>query len=316
MNQSLGIVMDPIQTINFKKDTSLGLLLAAQRKGFRLYFIAQGDLYLENGLPMASAAPLEVFNDPACWYKLGEPQTIHLESLDVILMRKDPPFDSEFIYSTYILEAAEQRGSLVVNKPQSLRDCNEKVFATQFTDCTPPLLVSRDQKRLKAFLQTHGDVVYKPLEGMGGTSIFRVKDGDQNVNVILEVLTDYSKTTVMAQKYVPEIKDGDKRILVVNGEVIPYCLARLPTGNDFRGNLAAGGRGVVQPISDSDRRIAERIAPELVARGLLFVGLDVIGSYLTEVNVTSPTCLREIEAETGLDIAGKLIDAIMEKLAS
>jgi len=315
MGTTLGVVMDPIQAISFKKDSSLAILLAAQRQGFELFYMQQQDLFLENGEPRAKLTPLRVFEDPNCWYELGEPRDGALEEMNVLLMRKDPPFDSEFIYSTYILEAAEQRGSLVVNKPQSLRDCNEKVFATQFPQCTPPLLVSRDQARLKLFLAEHKDVVYKPLDGMGGTSIFRIKEGDQNLNVILETLTDYGQQTIMAQKYLPEITQGDKRILVVDGEVIPFGLARIPTGSDFRGNLAAGGRGVVQPLSERDQWIAQQIAPTLKERGLIFVGLDVIGDYLTEINVTSPTCIREIDNAEDTRIGDRLIAAIQNRLA-
>ena len=256
MSTSLGVIMDPIQTISFKKDSTLAILLAAQAQGIELYYMQQQDLFLDNGAPKAQLHPLRVFNDANRWFELGESKTVALEEMDVLLMRKDPPFDSEFIYTTYILEAAEKRGSLIINRPQSLRDCNEKVFATQFPQCTPPLLVSRDQQRLKAFLKEHKDVVYKPLDGMGGTSIFRVIEGDQNLNVILETITEYGRQTIMAQKYLPEITQGDKRILVVDGEVIPFCLARLPSGNDFRGNLAAGGRGVVQPLSERDLCIA------------------------------------------------------------
>jgi len=306
--------MDPIQLISFKKDSTLAILLAAQRQGFELFYMQQQDLFLENGEPRASITPLRVFEDPDKWFELGESRVAALEEMDVLLMRKDPPFDSEFIYSTYILEAAEQRGSLVVNKPQSLRDCNEKVFATQFPQCTPPLLVSRDQSRLKLFLEEHKDVVYKPLDGMGGTSIFRVSEGDQNLNVILETLTNYGQQTIMAQKYLPEITQGDKRILVVDGEVIPFGLARIPTGSDFRGNLAAGGRGVVQPLSERDQWIAQQVAPTLKERGLIFVGLDVIGDYLTEINVTSPTCIREIDNAEDTQIGDKLIAAIQAKL--
>jgi glutathione synthase len=315
MGTTLGVIMDPIQSISFRKDSTLAILLAAQRQGFELFYMQQQDLFLENGDPRAKLTPLRVFDDPNRWYELGEPRDGALEEMNVLLMRKDPPFDSEFIYSTYILEAAEQRGSLVVNKPQSLRDCNEKVFATQFPQCTPPLLVSRDQARLKLFLAEHKDVVYKPLDGMGGTSIFRIKEGDQNLNVILETLTDYGQQTIMAQKYLPEITQGDKRILVVDGEVIPFGLARIPTGSDFRGNLAAGGRGVVQPLSERDQWIAQQIAPTLKERGLIFVGLDVIGDYLTEINVTSPTCIREIDNAEDTRIGDRLIAAIQNRLA-
>jgi len=315
MGTTLGVVMDPIQLISFQKDSTLAILLAAQRKGFELFYMQQQDLFLDNGEPRAQLTPLRVFDDPNRWYELGESRVAALEEMDVLLMRKDPPFDGEFIYSTYILEAAEQRGSLVVNKPQSLRDCNEKVFATQFPQCTPPLLVSRDQARLKMFLEKHGDVVYKPLDGMGGTSIFRVSEGDQNLNVILETLTDYGQQTIMAQKYLPEITRGDKRILVVDGNVIPFSLARIPTGSDFRGNLAAGGRGVVQPLSERDQWIAQQVAPTLKEHGLIFVGLDVIGDYLTEINVTSPTCIREIDNAENTQIGDQLIAAILGRLA-
>ena len=316
MSKTLGVVMDPIQSIKYNKDTTLVLLLAAQRQGFKLYYMEQQHLFMENGNPRAEVRPLKVFENPFKWFELEESSSIPLEELDVVLMRKDPPFDSEFIYSTYILEAAEKRGTLVVNKPQSLRDCNEKVFATEFPQCTPPLIISRDQKRLKGFLEEQGDAVFKPLDGMGGASIFRVTQGDQNLNVILETLTNNGQRTIMGQKYLPEILEGDKRILVIDGEVVPFCLARIPASGEFRGNLAAGGHGRVQPLSDRDRWIAEQIAPTLIKRGLMFVGLDVIGDYLTEINVTSPTCAREIDDAEGTAIGDKLIDAIQDRLNS
>ncbi len=314
MDKSLGVVMDPISSINYKKDTTLALLLAAQRRGYKLFYMEQQHLFLENGNPRAEVRPLKVMENPFKWYELKESSSIPLEELDAVLMRKDPPFDAEFIYSTYILEAAERRGTLIVNKPQSLRDCNEKVFATEFPECTPPLLVSRDERRLKKFLAEHLDVVFKPLDGMGGTSIFRVTQDDQNLNVILETLTKNGSETIMAQKYLPEITTGDKRILVVDGTVIPYCLARIPADGEFRGNLAAGGQGLVQPLSDRDRWIAEQIAPILKEKGLIFVGLDVIGDYLTEINVTSPTCVREIDNAEGTGIGELLFDAIDARL--
>ena len=314
MDKSLGVVMDPISSINYKKDTTLALLLAAQRRGYKLFYMEQQHLFLENGNPRAEVRPLKVMENPFKWYELKESSSIPLEELDAVLMRKDPPFDAEFIYSTYILEAAERRGTLIVNKPQSLRDCNEKVFATEFPECTPPLLVSRDERRLKKFLAEHLDVVFKPLDGMGGTSIFRVTQDDQNLNVILETLTKNGSETIMAQKYLPEITTGDKRILVVDGTVIPYCLARIPADGEFRGNLAAGGQGLVQPLSDRDRWIAEQIAPILKEKGLIFVGLDVIGDYLTEINVTSPTCVREIDNAEGTGIGELLLDAIDARL--
>lgn len=306
--------MDPIQSINYLKDTSLSILLAAQQQGFRLFYMEQQDLFLENGVPYAEVQPLRVFDNPDCWHELGGRSAVPLAELTVVLMRKDPPFDSEFIYSTYILEAAEKLGTLVVNKPQSLRDCNEKVFATEFPQCTPPLLVSRSLKRLKGFLQEHQDVVFKPLDGMGGASIFRVKADDQNLNVILETLTQHGSQTIMAQKYLSEITDGDKRVLIVDGEVVPYCLARIPSASDFRGNLAAGGKGEVRPLSERDQWIAEQVAPVLVERGLLFVGLDIIGDYLTEINVTSPTCVQEIDRAKNTAIGDKLIAAINRRL--
>jgi glutathione synthase len=314
MGTSLGVIMDPIQSISFYKDSTLAILLAAQAQGFDLFYMEQSDLYIDNTGPKAQLRPLKVFNDATKWFELGDSRDAALEEMDVLLMRKDPPFDGEFIYSTYILEAAERRGSLVVNKPQSLRDCNEKIFATEFPQCIPPLLVSRDQERLKDFLAEHQDVVYKPLDGMGGTSIFRVKEGDQNLNVILETVTKYGAETIMAQKFMPQITQGDKRILVVDGEVIPFCLARIPTGSDFRGNLAVGGLGVVQPLSERDIWIAQQVAPTLKERGLIFVGLDVIGDYLTEINVTSPTCIREIDNAEGTQVGERLIKAISARL--
>jgi glutathione synthase len=314
MEKTLGVLMDPIHAINYSKDTTLSVLLAAQKQGYRLFYMEQQDLFLENSLPFAEVRPLRVFENPDCWYELDSPSAVPLDELNAVLMRKDPPFDAEYIYTTYILEAAERRGTLIVNRPQSLRDCNEKVFATEFPQCTPPLLVSRSLKRLKNFLQEHQEVVFKPLDGMGGTSIFRVKAGDLNLNVILETLTSYGNQTIMAQKYLQEIADGDKRVLIVDGEVIPYCLARIPSTSDFRGNLAAGGKGEVRPLSEKDQWIAEQVAPVLVERGLLFVGLDIIGDYLTEINVTSPTCVQEIDRAKNKAIGDKLIEAINRRL--
>jgi glutathione synthase len=314
MGKLLGVVMDPIASINFEKDTTLALLLAAQKHGYEIFYMEQADLYLDNSEPYAKMGRLKVYDHPEKWFDLEKSSPQHLSQLDVILMRKDPPFDSEFIYSTYILEAAERLGTLIVNRPQSLRDCNEKVFATHFPQCTPPLIVSRDQALLSAFLEDHEEVVYKPLDGMGGTSIFRVKRGDQNLNVILETLTADGKNTIMAQKYLPEITSGDKRILVVDGVVIPYCLARIPPKGEFRGNLAVGGTGLVQPLSERDLWIAEQVSPVLKEKGLIFVGLDVIGDYLTEINVTSPTCVREIDKLHNTAIGETLMEAIEVRL--
>jgi glutathione synthase len=257
-----------------------------------------------------------VFRDPQAWFKLGQAEDRELADLDVILMRKDPPFDNEYVYSTYILEAAERLGTLVVNRCQSLRDCNEKVFATQFPQCCPPVLVSADMARLKAFHATHGDAIFKPLDGMGGDAIFRVKPDDPNVSVILEMLTGHGRQTIMAQQFIPQISEGDKRILVINGEPIPYCLARVPLVGETRGNLAAGGQGVAQPLSERDHWIAAQVGPSLLEKGLLFVGLDVIGDYLTEINVTSPTCIRELDAGFDLDIGGQLMDCIAGEVTS
>ncbi len=314
MSVRLGIVMDPIASISYKKDSSLAMLLAAQARGWSLFYMEQRDLYLGAGQARAQMRPLKVFADPARWFELGEEQDSALTELDVVLMRKDPPFDMEFVYSTYLLEQAEREGVLVVNRPQSLRDCNEKLFATQFPQCMAPTLVSRRADILREFATTHGDVILKPLDGMGGTSVFRHRPGDPNLSVILETLTQHGGQQIMAQAYLPQITDGDKRILMIDGEPVDYCLARIPASGETRGNLAAGGRGEARPLTDRDRWIAAQVGPTLREKGLLFVGLDVIGDYLTEINVTSPTCIREIDAAYNTDIGGKLMDAIDRKL--
>jgi len=311
----IGVLMDPIATINTKKDTTLGLLRAASAAGHQLTYLEQADLTVRNGETMASLRSLTVYDDDTAWYAMGERYDASLSTLDVVLMRKDPPFDMEFFYTTQLLEDAERRGTLIVNRCASLRDCNEKLFATQFPECCPPLLVSRDPTALKTFHAEHGDVIFKPLDGMGGQSIFRVKENDPNLNVILETLTDNGGVTIMAQQYLPAIKDGDKRVLMINGEAVPFCLARLPMAGENRGNLAAGGSGVVQPLSDRDRWIAEQVGPTLRERGLLFVGLDIIGDYLTEINVTSPTCMREIDRAKNTQIAEQLIACIERELS-
>ena len=316
MTVKLGVVMDPIADINVKKDTTLAMLLAAQRRGWELYYMEQGDLSLDQGLARATVRRLSVEDNPESWFEVGSPQDIALSDLDVVLMRKDPPFDMDFIYSTYILEAAQREGTLVVNDPRSLRDCNEKLFATQFPQCCPPLIVAASAARLKAFHAEHGDVIFKPLDGMGGASIFRVKAGDPNLSVIIETLTDHGRQQIMAQKFLPEIVDGDKRILMVDGVPAEYGLARIPMSGETRGNLAAGGSGVAMPLTDRERWICSQVAPVLREKGLLFVGLDVIGDYLTEINVTSPTCVRELDRAHQLDIAGELMEAIASKLAA
>ena len=316
MTVKLGVVMDPIADINVKKDTTLAMLLAAQRRGWELYYMEQSDLSLDQGLARATVSRLSVEDNPESWFEVGSPQDIALSDLDVVLMRKDPPFDMDFIYSTYILEAAQREGTLVVNDPRSLRDCNEKLFATQFPQCCPPLIVAASAARLKAFHAEHGDVIFKPLDGMGGASIFRVKAGDPNLSVIIETLTDHGRQQIMAQKFLPEIVDGDKRILMVDGVPAEYGLARIPMSGETRGNLAAGGSGVAMPLTDRERWICSQVAPVLREKGLLFVGLDVIGDYLTEINVTSPTCVRELDRAHQLDIAGDLMEAIASKLAA
>jgi glutathione synthase len=314
MTIKLGVVMDPIADINYKKDTTLAMLWAAQARDWQLYYMEQKDLYLEQGVARARMAGLSVFHNPDAWFALAEPEDRDLAELDVVLMRKDPPFDNEYIYSTYILEEAERKGTLIVNRCQSLRDCNEKVFATHFPQCCPPVLVSADMARLKAFHQHHQDAIFKPLDGMGGDAIFRAKPDDPNVSVILEMLTQHGRQTIMAQQFIPDIKDGDKRILMIRGEPVPYCLARVPLVGETRGNLAAGGSGRPQPLTDRDLWIAGQVGPSLREKGLLFAGIDVIGDYLTEINVTSPTCIREIDAGYDLDIGGQLMDSIAEEL--
>ncbi|MFN3709021.1 MAG: glutathione synthase [Alishewanella aestuarii] len=312
----LGIVMDPIADINIKKDSSFAMLLEAQRRGYEIHYMEMADLYLLQGQARARSRLLSVEPNPERWYHFGSEQDLALSELNVILMRKDPPFDTEYIYATYMLERAEDAGTLIVNKPQSLRDANEKLYTSWFSQFTPKTLVSRDPKRLKAFYQQEQDVILKPLDGMGGASIFRLKPEDPNVSVIIETLTAHGSQYAMAQRYIPEIVDGDKRILVVDGEPVPYCLARIPASGETRGNLAAGGRGEARPLSDSDWAIAKAIGPTLKAKGLIFVGLDVIGDKLTEINVTSPTCIREIEAAFPISITGMLFDAIERRLAA
>lgn len=312
----LGIVMDPIADINIKKDSSFAMLLAAQNRGYQLFYMEMRDLAMVNGQAMATMCTLSVKQDEASWFTLGESIDTPLADLDVILMRKDPPFDTEFIYATYMLERAEEAGVLIVNKPQSLRDANEKLFTAWFSEFTPETIVTRDQQRIRHFYQQKKDVIIKPLDGMGGSSIFRVKENDPNLGVIIEKLTNYGQEYAMVQAFIPDITSGDKRILVVDGKPVPYSLARIPQKGETRGNLAAGGRGVAQPLSESDWKIAHAIGPELKKRGLIFVGLDVIGDKLTEINVTSPTCIKEIQAAFDVDITGMLMDAIESRIKS
>jgi glutathione synthase len=322
----IGFVMDPLPSLSLKKDSTLAMIRSAARLGWDVFYIGQEDLVLQESRPFAFLHPLRLLGrfaetlNPADvegpWYELGEGVLTPLGELDVIMMRKDPPFDMEYIYTTYFLERAEAEGALVVNRPASLRDCNEKFFATAFPQCCPPLVVSRRYDVLRAFHKTHGNVVFKRLDGMGGSSVFRIMEHDPNLGVVLETLTRGGREQIMAQLYLPEIARGDKRILLVNGEPVPYALARIPMAGEARGNLAAGGTGVGQSLTDRDRWIAAQVGPELVRRGLTFVGIDVIGDYLTEVNVTCPTCIRELDAQFSLDIAGMLMAEISARLAS
>ena len=310
----IGFVMDPIGSINIKKDSTFAMMLEAQARGYEIHYMEMQDLSLLQGKASARTKVIRVAQNPEQWFEICNEQDIALSELDVILMRKDPPFDTEYIYATYILERAECEGTLVVNKPQSLRDCNEKLFTAWFPEHTPTTLVTRRADQIKAFQQTHGDIILKPLDGMGGASIFRVKQGDPNLSVIIETLTGLGQHYCMAQTFVPDISNGDKRILVVDGEPMPYCLARIPAKGETRGNLAAGGRGEARPLSETDLKIAQAVAPTLKEKGLIFVGLDVIGDKLTEINVTSPTCIREIEAAFDINISAKLMDAIEAKI--
>ncbi|MGM0629994.1 MAG: glutathione synthase [Pseudomonadota bacterium] len=312
--KKLAMVMDPIATVKTEKDTSFRLLLEAQARGYQCFYLEMGDLVIDNGQPMAFAREVRVQDQKSDFYSLSDSQYRPLEDFDVIMMRKDPPFDSEFLYATQILELAEQRGSLVANKPQSLRDCNEKLFTSWFADSIADTLVSSRADVIKAFHKKHGDVILKPLDGMGGASIFKVGADGSNLGVIIETLTEKGQRYAMVQKYLPEIKDGDKRILIINGEPVPYSLARIPSAGETRGNLAAGGSGRAQPLSDSDWALARKVAPELKKRGLIIVGLDVIGDRITEINVTSPTCMREIENAYDINIAEMVFQAIEEKL--
>ena len=306
----VAVLMDPISHIKIAKDSTFAMLLEAQRRGHGLLYMEQGDLAIRDGVPMARLRPLSVREDKTSWFSLGEPEWHDLGTVDIVLARKDPPVDAQFIYDTMVLELAQGRGCQVVNDPRSLRDCNEKLFALQFPQCIVPTRVSRDAGELRAFVAEQGQAVLKPLDGMGGRGIFKVRHGDSNLNSMLETLLDGHRHFAIAQKFIPEITSGDKRILLIDGEPVPYALARIPQGDEFRGNLAAGGRGEGVPLSDRDRWIAAQVAPELRRRGLRFVGLDVIGDYLTEINITSPTCIRELDAQFGLNIAGLMFDAI------
>lgn len=307
----LGIVMDPIQTVNVKKDSSIAMLLEAARRGFHLHYFEQKALMIRDGKAYGKSRLLRVFDRKDNWFELGEETMIELASLDMMLMRKDPPFDLEYIYTTYILELAERAGLRVINKPQSLRDFNEKVFTSLFPQCCPPTVVTRDKAVLREFLLQYGEIVVKPLEGMGGASVFRLHQNDVNASVVFEVLTHHESRFVMAQQYIPEIVTGDKRILMLHGEPVPYALLRIPAPGEFRGNLAAGGKGVAQPLSARDRWICHQVGPVLKEKGLYFVGLDVIGDYLTEINITSPTGIRQLDEQCGINISAMFFDALV-----
>ncbi len=314
MRIALGVVMDPIASIKIHKDSTFAMLLEAQQRGWALWYMEQGDLFLRDDRCHARMRRLAVQDDPAGWYRFEAERTAPLDELDAVLMRKDPPFDMEYIYTTYLLEQAQRRGTLIVNRPQSLRDANEKLFTAWFPQCCAPTLVTRDHTRLRAFLEEQQDIILKPLGTMGGASVFRVRLDDPNINVIIETLTGEGTRFAMAQRFLPEISAGDKRILMIDGEPVPYALARIPKPGETRGNLAAGGTGKGVPLSDSDNWIAREVGPVLRERGILFAGLDVIGDRLTEINVTSPTCIRELDQLFNLNISADLMDRIEDKL--
>ena len=316
MVTKLGVVMDPIATLNPKKDSTLAMMLAAQDRGWEIFSIEQSGLYIQEGEVFTHRHQVKVFDDLQHWYEIIDARHLPISDLDLVLMRKDPPFNMEYLYTTYLLEMAEKAGTPVLNRPGSIRDCNEKLFALQFTQCCPPHVVSRDPLILRKFHETHGDVIYKPLDGMGGTSIFHVKPGDSNLSVIIETLTNHGQQQAMAQKYIPEIKNGDTRILLVNGNPIPFGLARVPACGESRGNLAAGGEGIGRELNDRDRWSCQQVGPALKEKGLYFVGIDVIGDYLTEINVTCPTCIRELDKAFDLDIAGTYMDFIEQQILS
>ena len=314
MTIRVGIVMDAIASIHYRKDSTLAMLWEAAARGFELYYFEQHNLFLRDSIPYGEARTLNVFRDPHQWFTLGAKKLMPLADLDVILMRKDPPFSEEYIYTTHLLDHAERLGTLVVNRPQALRDFNEKLFATYFPQCAPPALVTQSKEKLRAFWEECHDIVCKPLNSMGGKSIFRLREDDVNADVIFETLTDNETCYIMAQKFISAIKEGDKRILLIDGEPIPHALARVPQGNDWRGNLAVGAKGVVQPLSERDHFICAQVGPMLREHGLYFVGIDVIGNYLTEINITSPTGIRELDDALGENISAKLFDTIEQHL--
>lgn len=315
MTLTIGVVMDPIAKITAYKDSTFAMLLEAQSRQYRIFYMEPQQLFISEGKSYSQGQWLTVEDNNEHWFNLQpEPSAVALGSLDVILMRQDPPFNMNYIYATYILEQAERDGALVANNPGSVRDCNEKLFATQFPQCGPVTTVSANKHLLKLFIETHKDTIFKPLDGMGGQSIFRLTYPDANSSVIIDTLTDGGKTPVMAQKFIPEISEGDKRILLIDGEPVPFALARIPQVGETRGNLAAGGKGEGRPLTDRDRWICEQVGPTLKEKGLIFVGIDVIGDYLTEINVTSPTCIRELDQQFDLNISSLLWDCLESKI--
>ena len=306
--------MDPISAIDPKKDSSLAMLIEAAKRDYEIYYMEQKDLKLIDGCATAQATIIEIFDDQKKWYKSKSNVSIDLKELNIILMRKDPPFDMEYIYTTYVLDKAEEDGVLIVNKPQSLRDMNEKVYTAWFPECTPSTLISRSMAEIKFFLGQHKKIVVKPLDGMGGKSIFVVDESDGNANVIIETLTNYGKCSAMAQVFIPEIKDGDKRILLIDGKPVPYALARIPSKDDNRGNLVMGAVGEGRELTERDKLICSKISETLKKKGILFCGIDVIGDYLTEINSTSPTGIRELDSIYNLNIASDLFDMLEKKI--
>jgi len=314
---SLAVVMDPIAKIKFAKDSTLAMLLAASARGWKLTYFEQSDLFLRDGVAYGRGRPLEVFNDASRWFALGDQTVQKLGDFACVFMRKDPPFDAEYIYTTYILERAELQGAYVANKPQGLRDMNEKVFTAWFPQCCAPTLITRSAGDIRAFAAEHGKIVVKPLDGMGGKSIFVTEQGDKNLGVIIETLTDYGQRFAIAQRYLPEIATGgDSRVLLIDGSPVPYALARIPAANDNRGNLAAGAKGVGRELTERDRWLAAEIGPALAQKGMVFVGIDVIGGFVTEINVTSPTGIRELDSQFGLNIGTMVIEAFERRIGA
>jgi len=308
-------VLDPLPLLKAYKDTSIAMMRAVAARGHRVYSIEQPAIYWRDGATRAEVRPLELHGDDHAWYSAGDPEDRPLKDFAAVLMRKDPPFDMEYVYSTYVLECAEREGARIFNRPRAIRDYNEKMAIAEFREFIAPTLVTRDARLIGAFIDEHRDVIVKPLDGMGGTSVFRVRQDDPNRNVIVETVSHLGERTVMAQRFIPEIRDGDKRILLIGGEVVTYSLARIPKPGETRGNLAAGGIGVAKPLSERDRQIAQALARPLAAAGLLVVGIDVIGDYLTEVNVTSPTCFVEITEQSGFDVGALFADALLRASA-